>query len=103
MQQLAASDVVVASRYHNVLLGMLLLKPTISLSYEAKNDALMAGMGFTHYRQSLDSWNLDLLLEQFTRLTQDAANVRTQLRLKAQECRTLLEEQYDTVAAIVRG
>src|SRR5690606_28185004 len=38
-REMADVDVVVASRYHNVLSALKLAKPTISISYAAKNDA----------------------------------------------------------------
>ena len=41
MQQIAEVEVVVASRFHNVLLALLLGKPVVSIAYNQKNDALM--------------------------------------------------------------
>src|SRR6202040_469856 len=43
--QLARTDVVVATRFHNVLLGLMLGKPVLALSYHEKVDSLMEGMG----------------------------------------------------------
>ena len=45
MRQIAATDVVVATRYHNVVCALKLGKPTVSVGYAEKNDVLMAEMG----------------------------------------------------------
>ena len=45
MRQTASVETVVATRYHNVLYAMKLAKPTLSLGYAVKHDALMADMG----------------------------------------------------------
>ena len=45
LSQLASVDVVVSSRFHNVLLGLMLGKPAIAVSYHEKFQPLMSGLG----------------------------------------------------------
>jgi polysaccharide pyruvyl transferase WcaK-like protein len=45
MQRLRTVEVVLATRYHNVLAALKLGKPTLALGYGVKSDALMARMG----------------------------------------------------------
>ena len=45
LKQLAATDVVVATRFHNVLLALLLNKPVIAISFHHKCISLMSQMG----------------------------------------------------------
>ena len=45
LSQLAATDFVVASRFHNILLALMLAKPVLAISYHEKNAALMASAG----------------------------------------------------------
>lgn len=68
MRQMAAVDTVVATRYHNVVSALRLSKPTLSISYAAKNDVLMADMGLGEFCQSARSVDFDRLIEQFTAL-----------------------------------
>jgi len=68
MQQMASVDTVVATRYHNVLCALKLSKPTLSISYSAKSDALMAGMGLAEFCQSARSPDVERLIAQFTAL-----------------------------------
>ena len=43
LAQLAQVDIVVSPRFHNLVLGLMLNKPVISLSYDSKHDALLRG------------------------------------------------------------
>ena len=55
--QLAATDVVVATRFHNVLLALLLNKPVIAVSFHHKCSSLMSEMGLDDYSQDIDELN----------------------------------------------
>jgi polysaccharide pyruvyl transferase WcaK-like protein len=95
MDQIAGVDAVVASRFHNVLLGLLLGKPVVSISYNEKNDALMAGMGLEAYCQTIERFTVDRLIEQFGALQARAADHRTAITAHAKSYRASLERQYD--------
>lgn len=97
LTQLAKVKFVVATRFHTVLLALLLAKPALSISYEAKNDALMAGMGFEKYCQAIDKLDLGVLFEQFVDLEKNAAVLVAALRCRAIEFRSQLDEQYRIV------
>jgi polysaccharide pyruvyl transferase WcaK-like protein len=94
MRQIAKTDVVVATRFHNVVCALKLGKPTVSIGYGKKHDALMAEMGVGHFCQHIEHLNLDLLIEQFTQLIADrqryeqsirATNLAYMRRLEKQE------------------
>jgi polysaccharide pyruvyl transferase WcaK-like protein len=80
MRQIAQTDVVVATRFHNVVCALKLGKPTVSIGYAEKNDVLMAEMGVGDFCQHIERLDLGLLIEQFTRLISarhlHAANIR---------------------------
>jgi polysaccharide pyruvyl transferase WcaK-like protein len=98
LSQLAATDVVVATRFHNVLLSLALNKPVIALSFHHKCSSLMSQMGLSEYCQDIDGLNGDKLIEQFRRLQQNTESVRQVIREKVETCRKALDEQYDIVA-----
>ena len=58
----------VACRYHNVLYALKMARPTISLGYAAKHDALMAEMGMSEFSQPVRSLDVARLIEQFEEL-----------------------------------
>lgn len=97
LAQLASVDFVIASRYHNVLLSLLLGKPVVSVSYEAKNEALMQDMGLGRYCQTLDALDLPRLTEQFLELEKSAADLLPGMAARAAVNRDLLERQYDLI------
>jgi polysaccharide pyruvyl transferase WcaK-like protein len=68
MRQMAGTDVIVATRYHNIVCALRLAKPLVSLGYAKKNDVLMSEMGVGRFCQHIERLDLDLLIEQFTQL-----------------------------------
>ena len=74
MRAMACVNVVVATRYHNVMCALKLGKPTISLGYSDKNVSLMEDMGLSEYSQHARDIDFDRLIEQFAELEKDAAN-----------------------------
>jgi polysaccharide pyruvyl transferase WcaK-like protein len=79
MRQMAQVDLVVATRYHNVLSALAALTPTISIGYAAKNDAVMAAMGLAEFCQPIRSFDVDRLFEQIADLESRKDEVRTAL------------------------
>lgn len=71
MHQIAETDVVVATRYHNIVCALKLGKPTISIGYAKKNDVLMAEMGTGEFCQHIEHLDTDLLIDQFLKLVAD--------------------------------
>jgi polysaccharide pyruvyl transferase WcaK-like protein len=94
LSQLATTDMVVATRFHNVLLALMLNKPVVSISYDPKNDSLMAGVGLAEYCQHIDHLDLDKLVEQFIELEKNVKNLRPCIKQKIEEYRNALDEQY---------
>jgi polysaccharide pyruvyl transferase WcaK-like protein len=92
--QIARTDMVVATRFHNVLLGLMLGKPVLALSYHQKVRSLMTAAGVSDYCQDIEDLDVQRLREQFLRLETKAESVRSSVRRKAGEYRALLDEQY---------
>jgi polysaccharide pyruvyl transferase WcaK-like protein len=99
MAQLAGVDLVVASRYHNVVAALMLSKPTISISYATKNDILMEQMSLAEFRQHIQSLDVQHLIEQFRALEARAATVVPAMRAKNAEWAAELDKQYDVLSA----
>jgi polysaccharide pyruvyl transferase WcaK-like protein len=68
MEQIVLTDIVVATRFHNVVCALKLGRPTISIGYADKNDALLADMGLGDFNQHIESLDVDLLIKQFITL-----------------------------------
>ena len=93
-RQLSLADVVVATRFHNLVLALMLGKPTIALSYHEKIRSLMDEAGLGKYCQDLLGMDVPHLIQQFLTLERDADALRSSIKRKTQEYRLALDEQY---------
>ena len=93
--QLARTDLVVATRFHNVVLALLLNKPVISIAFHHKCTSLMASMGLSEYCQDINELSGERLIEQFKQLKGNGRSVNQRIREKVDECRESLNEQYE--------
>lgn len=97
LAQLAGTDIVVATRFHNVLLALALNKPVISISFHHKCVSLMNEMGLAEYTQEIGDLDLDGLIARFDRMAQDAEPVKRLIRQRVERSRRLLDEQYERI------
>lgn len=92
--QLAETDMVVATRFHNVLLGLMLNRPVIALSYHEKVRSLMAGVGAADYCQDAADLDVPRLIEQVKTLQETAEAFSARMRGTTSKYREALDEQY---------
>ena len=92
---LAASDVVVATRFHNVLLALLLNKPAIAISFHHKCSSLMCQMKLSEYIHEIHQMDAESLIRQFGKLEQNREAVKRTIGDGVVEARAALDEQYD--------
>jgi hypothetical protein len=86
--------VVVATRFHNIVCALKMGRPCISLGYAKKNDVLMADMGLGDFCQHVESLDLNVLTEQFTRVVAGRSVYEQAIREKgAQYTRRLAEQE----------
>ena len=94
IRQIEATDIVVATRFHNVLLALLCCKPVIAISFHAKCYSLMSEMGMSAYCIDINSLKDDTLIEKFCDLETNASELKARIRRKVREFRSALDEQY---------
>jgi polysaccharide pyruvyl transferase WcaK-like protein len=98
---IARVSTVVAIRYHNVIDGLKLSRPTISISYSKKHDTLMAEMGLSEFCQHVNELDVDRLIEQFTELEGRSTTIRAMLQernlVKASAVRKLFDALSTTL------
>jgi polysaccharide pyruvyl transferase WcaK-like protein len=94
LAQIAETDAVVATRFHNVVLALVLNKPVISISFHQKCTSLMQSMGLQEYCHDIRHLNADSLIEQFCQLQNNKDNVRRIINQKVATFRKELIEQY---------
>jgi polysaccharide pyruvyl transferase WcaK-like protein len=99
VSQIAATDIVVSARFHNILLAIMLNKPAISLSYHPKFTSLMAGVGLAAYSHDIDELDVNRLTEQISDLEKKAPIIKPYIAQKVADYRTALDEQYTRIFA----
>jgi len=97
LSQIASTDLVVATRFHNVLLSLLLEKPVIGITFHHKGVSLMTQMGLAEYCLDINTLDAQRLIQQFCELKNDADRVKSVIRQKTNECREALDQQYAAI------
>jgi polysaccharide pyruvyl transferase WcaK-like protein len=103
MHQIAGTQAVVATRYHNIVCALKLCRPAVSVGYSKKNDALMADMGLADFCQHVERFDVDLLIAQFDRLVANRAVYERGLREKNTEYARRLAVQEQALLQCVLG
>jgi len=95
--QLGETDIVVASRFHNVLLALRLGKPVVAISFHEKVDSLMSAMGMTQFCQDIENVDVDKLIHQLATLEENADSIKRDLDRQSEVYRRHLGEQYEHI------
>lgn len=99
MREITEVDVVVATRFHNIVCALKLCRPTISIGYADKNDALMADMALERFCQPIEGLDVDLLIRQFTELVGQTSAWQQRLGKANHRYRAELRHQESLLAA----
>jgi polysaccharide pyruvyl transferase WcaK-like protein len=97
LPQIAATDMVVATRFHNIVLALLLNKLVISISFHHKCTSLMEEMGLSEYCQDINHMDAGRLIEQFKDLEKNGEKLKPVIRKKVEQSRKALDEQYSLI------
>ncbi len=73
--EMARAEVVVASRFHNVVAALRLARPTVSVGYAVKSDDLMRAAGLADAVQDIDRLDADVLVAQVRTARRHAASI----------------------------
>ena len=97
LSQLRATDLVIATRFHNVLMSLLLGKPVVAISFHHKCSSLMSDMGLSDYCQDINWIKADAVIAKFEALVQHADEVARMIAQRVEEARSALDEQYEAL------
>ena len=97
LPQIAATEIVVATRFHNVLLALALSKPVVAISFHHKSTSLMNDMGLAEYCHDIIHMDVDRLIEQFQNAERNAGQLKPVIRQRVEASRRALAEQYQLI------
>lgn len=99
MSNLSQTDIVVASRFHGVLLAFLMRRPVIGLSYERKVRQLMEDAGQGEYCLDIEQASVERLLDLFARVRDRRQTITRELDVHASGQAGAVLAQFDRVAS----
>jgi polysaccharide pyruvyl transferase WcaK-like protein len=101
LTQLASMDMLIASRFHNVLLGLMVTQLVVAISYHQKVEALVCGVGLEEFCQDIEELEIDRLIEQVTAMDKVRDALRPKIEARTEVYRTELDEQYARIFSMV--
>ena len=72
---MSRAEVVVGSRFHNIVCALRLARPTVSIGYAGKCHHLMQQIGLADYHQDIEQLDADLLVDQVARARRDGTEI----------------------------
>ncbi|ANN20879.1 hypothetical protein SD37_38360 [Amycolatopsis orientalis] len=99
LRSMSRVEIVVATRYHNVLCALKLAKPTLSIGYARKNDVLMTELGLGEFCQQAKDIDFDELVRQFAELESRAGELTEVVAKRGAEQERLLDRQFSELSA----
>lgn len=97
---ISSIEIMVATRFHGIVISYLMSKPVLGISYHQKTRDLMADLGQADY--CIDAAHLDLkcLVERFCMLQTNKHGMRHQIERKISVYRSALGDQYNQILAL---
>jgi polysaccharide pyruvyl transferase WcaK-like protein len=96
--EMGRAEVVVASRFHNLICALRQERPTVSLGYASKNRRLMHTLGLDEYCQDIETVDAALLLEQLASARAEAAPLSARIRAETSDYARQVHALLDSVA-----
>jgi polysaccharide pyruvyl transferase WcaK-like protein len=100
-RELEGCDLVIATRFHGVVMALLSNKPVIAISNHPKTSDLMADAGLSAYALDIDAWDAASLMARLSALRAEADDVKRRIAARVRQHRAVLDRQYDAVLALV--
>ncbi len=94
LTELSLSDIVVATRFHNILFGLYLCKPVLCISYHDKDDSLMKEFAQGEYCVWIDDFKTDELKPMLTKLDQNRSQIQAHLVANVKRFQEAMDEQF---------
>jgi polysaccharide pyruvyl transferase WcaK-like protein len=105
--EMMRADVVVASRFHNLICALRLARPTVSVGYAEKNRHLMQALSLDEYCQDIEQLDADQLVAQVRAARADpeafAARVRDTTSRYAEKVEFLLDRMAGEALGLPRA
>lgn len=101
MTAISETDVVVATRFHNVVAALMMCRPVVSLGYAAKNQDLLEAMGVPGSSQHIEGFDPSAAVQQVAAAAARSVEIRDLLLEANRAAESRLAEQYALVGPLL--
>jgi len=98
----ASADLLVTTRFHAAVFGVVTARPTLAICYQAKTREVLTTAGLGAYAVDVEQLSSERLWAAFDRLRAERRIVEGGLRRHAVDLRGRLDRQYQDVAALLQ-
>ncbi len=102
MDTIMIADLIVATRFHGVVLSILAEKPVIGICYHQKIEALLKDFELGDYALGFDSFSVELLDERFQKLCRNLSIEKNKICKQRKRIVPALQQQYKTLISIAK-
>jgi polysaccharide pyruvyl transferase WcaK-like protein len=103
LSAISMTDIVVATRYHAVVISHVLNRPVLGIAYAEKTTALMEQMGQSEFAVDIARCGIATLQERFIVLEARKAVAKRILAQRVCASRAALDAQYEAVGRLLHG
>jgi polysaccharide pyruvyl transferase WcaK-like protein len=100
LAEIERADLVVASRFHGVVLSLNVSRPVLGIAYHAKTREAMGQLGLEAFSLDILDLSLEGLIERFERLRIDWPERAPEVMRRLEVHRTTLSTQFDNLAEL---
>lgn len=101
VSEIGRADIVVANRYHGILLSLALNKPVLGIAYHEKSRALLEQVAQGEYVLNAADFTTEDLILKTKSLHANIAQCKKEIASRLAPLRDALEQQYDAVFALI--
>lgn len=101
IEALNSADIMIATRFHGVVLSLLVNKPLIAICYYHKSKFLMEDMGQGKYALDFENFEIEELTSCLTDLESNYSVRKDEIGHKSIEYRAQLEQQYKKILTLL--
>lgn len=97
------ADIVIATRFHGILMALLLGKPTVGICYYRKSREILAEAQMSDFAFDIDDIDSAAVVEAVRRLALSMDATQAVIRLRTSRLRARLDQQYETLWRQLEG
>jgi polysaccharide pyruvyl transferase WcaK-like protein len=101
VSEISRADLIVANRYHAILISLMMNKPVLGIAYHEKSRALLEQAGQGDYVLKIEDFKIEELMERLEALETNAPALKKRIGERMAPLRKALEQQYDAVFGLI--